>query len=180
MYARLPVFPSITKNGERADISFYERFDSGQKKEGPPVSKSVNVICALLLAALLLVVLPAAGCGEDSAGQVATGWVRTEIYCGRDIPSGGEVTEPEFAGFLDEVVTAEFPLGLTVFDAYGQMEDTSGAIVKQQTKVILLVYEDNEANGAKVQTVIDAYRGRFGNPQVMKVSAPTEPEFYSE
>lgn len=142
--------------------------------------KSVNTISVLLLAGLMLAVLPVAGCGDSGGGQAETGWVKTEIYCGRNIPSGGEVTEPEFAAFLDEVVTAEFPLGLTVFDAYGQMEDTSGTIVKQQTKVILLVYEDNEANGAKVQKVIDAYRDRFGNPQVMKISAPTEPEFLSE
>jgi hypothetical protein len=141
--------------------------------------KSVNTIGVLLLAGLMLAVLTVAGCGESGGGQDETGWVKTEIYCGREIPSGGEVSESEFAAFLDEVVTVEFPLGLTVFDAYGQMEDTSGTIVKQQTKVIVLVYEDNEANSAKVQTVIDAYRSRFGNPQVMKVSAPTEPEFYS-
>jgi len=142
--------------------------------------KSVFAICVLLLAGLMLVTLPLAGCGESGGEEAETGWVKTEIYCGREIPSGGEVSESEFAAFLDEVVTAEFPLGLTVFDAYGQMEDSSGSIVRQQTKVILLVYEDNEANAAKVQTVIDAYRSRFGNPQVMKISSPTEPEFYSE
>ena len=142
--------------------------------------KSVITICVLLLAGLTLVALPLAGCGESGSEEADAGWVKTEIYCGRDIPSGGEVSEAEFAAFLDEVVTAEFPLGLTVFDAYGQMEDSSGNIVKQQTKVILLVHEDDEANAAKVQTVIDAYRSRFGNPQVMKLSSPTAPEFYSE
>lgn len=142
--------------------------------------KSVITICVLLLAGLTLVALPLAGCGESGADEAETVWMKTEIYCGRDIPSGGEVSESEFAAFLDEVVTAEFPVGLTVFDAYGQMEDSSGAIVKQQTKVILLVHEDNDANEAKVQTVIDAYRSRFDNPQVMKISSPTEPEFFSE
>jgi len=142
--------------------------------------KPVFAICVLLLAGMMLVALPLVGCGESGGEDAETGWVKTEIYCGREIPSGGEVSESEFADFLDEVVTAEFPLGLTVFDAYGQMEDSSGSIVKQQTKVILLVHEDNEANATKIQTVIDAYRSRFGNPQVMKISSPTEPEFYSE
>jgi Protein of unknown function (DUF3574) len=142
--------------------------------------KSTNVIWVLLLAGLMLVILFVAGCGESNDGEAETGWIKTEIYCGREIPSGGEVSESDFAAFLNEVVTAEFPLGLTVFDAYGQMEDSRGSIVKQHTKVILLVHEENETNAAKVRTVIDAYRDRFGNPQVMKISSPTEPEFYSE
>ena len=142
--------------------------------------KSVATVCVLLLAGSMLVALPLAGCGESGSEEAETVWMKTEIYCGREIPAGGEVGESEFAAFLDEVVTAEFPLGLTVFDAYGQMEDSSKNIVKQQTKVILLVHEDNEANAAKVQRVMDAYRERFGNPQVMKLSSPTAPEFYSE
>lgn len=118
--------------------------------------------------------------GEGNSEETETKWLKTEIYCGRNIPSGGQVSDAQFADFLNEVVTAEFPIGLTVFDAYGQMEEKSGTIVEQQTKVIVLVHEKSEPDGAKVQRIIDEYRSRFGNPQVMQISTPSEPKFYSE
>ena len=49
--------------------------------------KSVFTICVLLLAGLMLVALPLAGCGESGGEEADAGWVKTEIYCGRDIPS---------------------------------------------------------------------------------------------
>lgn len=107
-----------------------------------------------------------------------SGWVQTMIYFGLDIPGGGVVSEEQFDNYLQDVVTKEFPKGLTAFDAYGQMQNKDGSIEKQTTKVVLLVHEDSSAGGMAVKRVIDQYRSSFGAPQVMRTASPIEANFY--
>lgn len=102
------------------------------------------------------------------------------MYFGRNIPAGGAVSEEQFARFLDEVITPEFPLGLTAFDAYGQMRHGDGVIEKQQTKAVLLVHEKTKANSDAVSRVISEYRARFGKPQGMHTTQPLEVEFFGD
>jgi hypothetical protein len=67
---------------------------------------------------------------------------------------------------------------MTVFDAYGQMQDDGGGIVKQSTKAVLLVHEKGKAADDSIARVIDAYRERFGSPQVMRTTIPIDVEFF--
>lgn len=137
------------------------------------------VSVSLLVCAVTLVLL--AGCGdtkEKSTNESKTTWVQTVIYFGRDIPGGGVVSDEQFATFLADVVTKEFPAGLTAYDAYGQMQKDDGSIEKQSTKVVLLVHEKTGANSAAVKKIIDAYRSSFGTPQVMRTTVTIDVEFF--
>lgn len=137
-----------------------------------------GALCAMILV-LLAGALLAAGCGPAGKAQKAPEWVKTEIYLGSSVPGGKTVTAEEYADFLNTVVTKEFPAGVTVFDAYGQMQRTDGSITKQDTRVVLLVHEDTAANTEAVKRVVDEYRKRFNNAQVMKTSSPTDVEFFN-
>ncbi len=121
-----------------------------------------------------------AGCAGTRKVKEGSRWVQTEVYFGRNIPAGGAVSEEQFARFLDEVITPEFPQGLTVFDAYGQMRHEDGMIEKQQTKAVLLVHEKTGANSDAVESIISEYRARFGKPQVMHTTQPLEVEFFGD
>jgi hypothetical protein len=136
------------------------------------------IIAVIVASVLALFSIAGYGWGESAPG--ATQWIKTEIYFGRSIPAGGQVSDSELSDFLEKVVTKEFPKGLTVLNAYGQMEKSSGTIVKQPTVVIVIVHERNQPSSAKIQRIINAYRNRFGNPQVMSISFPTEPQFYPD
>lgn len=139
-----------------------------------------GAIPALLVVFVLSAVI-IAGCGSDAkstTGQTEPVWVQTVIYFGRDIPGGKVVTDEEFVTFLEEVVTKEFPEGLTAYDAYGQMQKGDGGIEKQSTKVVLLVHEKTKANSEAVKRIIDSYRSRFGTPQVMRTTIPIDVEFF--
>lgn len=133
----------------------------------------------LVCLAISAFILPLAnGCGNEEEPTREGGWVKTELYLGRNIPGDGVVSEDDFQLFLEQVVSKEFPLGLTVFDAYGQMMETDGDIEKQDTKVIVLVHQDDEASAQAVERVITAYRERFGEPQVMHTTIPIDVEFF--
>ena len=112
------------------------------------------------------------------AGEAAQTWIKTELYFGLDIPGGGRVTQEQWADFLDSVLTKNFPQGLTVFRAYGQMQHENGEIEKQSTRVVSLVHPADPAVNVKIQDVIKAYREKFNKPQVMRLDANVQPDFY--
>jgi cytochrome c len=136
-----------------------------------------GIIMAAALAILLAVTM-LAGCGSESTTPTSDEWVQTEIYMGLDIPGDGVVSEVEFQRFLEEVVSVEFPLGMTVYDTYGQMMDGDGNIVHQSTKVVALVHKNDDASSISVAQVIEAYRERFGGPQVMHTTTRIDVEFF--
>lgn len=140
------------------------------------VSKPLRPV--LISAVLAILIACCSGCSGLTGPAGDPGWVASEIYMGRNIPGGGEVSEEQFSDFLATQVTPAFPAGLTVHDAYGQMQDSSQQIIKQKTKVLLLVHEDSAACSDAVKKVILAYRSRFGNPQVMLMKVGITPEFY--
>ncbi len=151
-----------------------------RSKGGKRHRRSGAVLFAVLLAALMLA--GAAGCGSETAGEAEEdqkpAWQQTVLYLGREMPGGGTVSDADFQGFLEQVVTKEFPQGMTVFDGYGQMQNDDGNIVKQSTKAVLLVHKRGDAVNASIGRVIDSYRERFGGPQVMHTTTPIDVEFF--
>jgi Protein of unknown function (DUF3574) len=145
--------------------------------------KAKTLVTLFVCLAVVVSLAVLAGCGsaksDDEGDEAEQPWVQTELYFGRGIPSGGEVTEEAFSQFLEEIVTKEFPAGLTVFDAYGQQQDKGAPITRQKTKVVLLVHQKTQSNAEAVERVIAAYRQRFGNPQVMHAQQAVEPEFFA-
>jgi hypothetical protein len=112
---------------------------------------------------------------------VGTGsWFSTEIYFGRHFSDRGEISERQFADFLSQHVTPSFPAGMTVYDAYGQMQHSSGEIVRQKTKVVVLVNRNSKADDEAIKKIIAAYRSEFENPQVMMLTRPVKPVFYAD
>jgi len=144
--------------------------------------RGATVVITLTACAITLVLLLclAPGCGgpaeDESEGKPE--FVQSQVYMGRNVPGGGVVSEEQFDAFIKDVVTAEFPEGITVFDTYGQMQKGDGTIEKQQTKMLLLVHEKSDENSGKVTKVIDAYRERFGTPQVMLNTVAVEARFF--
>ncbi len=148
----------------------------GWNRKGMPGGVLFRVLACLTITAFVLPLV--SGCGNEGGSTEESGWVQTELYLGTNIPGDGTVAEVDFQLFLEQVVSKEFPLGLTVYDAYGQMMEADGDIEKQDTKVIILVHQDDDANTQAVERVINAYRERFGEPQVMHSTTPIEVEFF--
>jgi hypothetical protein len=118
---------------------------------------------------------------KNKSEQPEVKWFSTEIYFGLHFAhKARQISEEKFSDFLSEVVTPLFPAGLTVYDAYGQMQHSSGAIVRQKTKVVLLVHQNSKADDAAINKIIAAYRSKFDNPQVMILTKPVTPVFFPD
>ena len=111
---------------------------------------------------------------EDRGGCRAPleAWTQVELYLGRNIGGGGVVGEPAFRRFLAEVVTPEFPDGLTVLDGQGQFRDSKGVIVREGAKVLLILVPDAAAAAGRFDKVIARYKKRFRQESVIRVETP--------
>lgn len=128
----------------------------------------------------LLGMLLCLGLGDGAAAAEERGgcrapldaWTQVELYLGRDIPGGGTVSEQAFRRYLAEVVTPEFPDGLTVLDGQGQFRNSGGRIVREGTKVLLILVPDARAVKGRFDKVIARYKTRFNQESVIRVESP--------
>jgi hypothetical protein len=99
--------------------------------------------------------------------------VSAELYFGRAIPGGGEVSEADWQRFVDEEITPRFPDGLTVQDASGQWKSLSdGALVHEASKRLFVLISGSPSDGTKLEAIRAAYRTRFRQEAVLLVETP--------
>ncbi len=127
--------------------------------------------CVALAAALLLAAptIPAAasshGCQE---GMEA--WEGYWLYFGRNRDGKEVISEYDWEDFLATTVSTVLPDGFTLFDARGQWKTDSGVIERERTKVINVVIPKGADGWNRVKQIGRAYRERFGQEFVLKVS----------
>ena len=105
---------------------------------------------------------------------------KTEIYFGEDEPGRKHVSLKAWRTFLSEVVTPRFPEGMTVLEAYGQMQHANGRIEKQPSRVVVLVHPPGKGADKRIHEVVQAYRDRFQNAQVMLLRTAALVEFFPD
>lgn len=103
--------------------------------------------------------------------------IQDELYFGRNRP-GGVVSEEQFQNFLRTVITPRFPDGLTVINANGQFRGSKGIIVREPTKIVVLIYPYSRKNTQAIQEIINKYKQQFQQESVLRVtSVPTQVRF---
>jgi hypothetical protein len=128
-----------------------------------------NAFLALTLACLLT------GCQSTPFHQQR--WVRSEIYFGLSKPDGSSISHLEWESFVNEVVTPRFPFGLSIVDAIGQWQNSSGRIERESSKVLVLLHPPSPRFEADIDEIRAAYRYRFDQEAVMKVTTPARVSF---
>jgi hypothetical protein len=99
-------------------------------------------------------------------------WSQVELYFGRDLGGDAVVSEEAFQHFLAEVVTPLFPDGLSVVEVAGQFRDGEGTIVREPTKLLILLVPDAAGVAPDVETIIAAYKERFDQQSVLHAEQP--------
>jgi len=119
----------------------------------------------------------AADAASRAAVPLAPNAVLDRLYFGRSIPGGGTVSEDDWRAFLRDQVTPRFPEGSTSWRAEGQWRDASGAIVREESYVLELVHDDSAARDRDVRDIVAAYRERFRQESVMRVTQRVRASF---
>jgi hypothetical protein len=101
-----------------------------------------------------------------------TGLVRDLVYFGRNRPDGGTVSDAEWLGFLDSVVTPRFPNGFTVVEGTGQWKGQSGAVERERSAIITLLHTGSATDRDAVAQVAGEYKRRFHQEAVLRERSP--------
>jgi hypothetical protein len=104
----------------------------------------------------------------------AASLIQKDLFFGRNITGGGQVSEVEFQDFVDRVITPLFPNGLTVFDADGQFLDSNNTIIEEPAKVVTFFVEDNLSSDQSIREVVAAYLQQFQQESVLQVTNKDE------
>lgn len=107
-------------------------------------------------------------------------YVETSLFFGTERPDGGPaVTDEQFMAFVDREVTPSFPDGLTVRQGRGQWRDASGAIEKERSYELILLYPVAAArtNDPKIEEIRSDYRKAFAQEAVARVDDRTRVDF---
>jgi hypothetical protein len=107
-------------------------------------------------------------CEETLHGQT---WARTELYFGLSRSGGPDITDDEFRDFLDREVTPRFPDGLTLLTGDGQFRGSSGFIVRERSKLLILFYPWNPGRNRAVERIRTLYKREFDQEAVLRVDS---------
>ncbi|MHC4570957.1 MAG: DUF3574 domain-containing protein [Planctomycetota bacterium] len=99
--------------------------------------------------------------------------VKTELFFGLSKPDGSIVSETEWQNFVDEYITPRFRKGLTIVHANGQWLAKTGDVIKEKTKIVILLHSDNEDANASIEYIQDKYKKLFQQKSVLRVTTDT-------
>jgi len=126
--------------------------------------------------AALAGLLVLAGCATTSfpplpacpAGQEAH---RTaQLFFGRNVAGAPSVSEADFRRFVDEVLTPKFPDGLTVLDGGGQWRGDENRMIREASKVVMIVLPKGRDVTGRLESARNAYKSRFHQESVLLVT----------
>ena len=113
---------------------------------------------AVLLLALIISTPAGAKCLLASQKPMT----EAQLFFGRDIPGGGEVSDEDWSKFAGEVIAADFPDGFTVSDGDGAWRDAkTGSAVHEKSKIVLIDGRATPEFVRKLHHVAESYRTRF-------------------
>ncbi len=116
-----------------------------------------------------------AGC---AVGRPAASLVRTELIFGLSKSHGTtmeQIAEGEWQKFVEDTLAAEFPDGFSIVDATGQYMMKSSRIVRERSKIVLIVHSAEPASARAIDRVIAAYKKRFDQEDVLRITIPLAP-----
>lgn len=145
------------------------------------VHKSLNglIIAGLLLVSPASVTTPVCAQSLEAVVKNPSEKILTkeELYFGLSKPAGGTVSEAEWQLFVNLVITPRFPSGLTVVAASGQYLNTSSQLTKENTKLVILIYENSPTKNQMIVQIIDIYKRLFAQESVLRVTSSVRVSF---
>ena len=93
------------------------------------------------------------------------------LYFGRNRANAETVSDEAWDAFLASEITPRFPAGLTVLDAAGQWRDSTGAIVREKSKLVVILTGVDDAGLPRTDQIVQAYKNMFAQEAVLRTVA---------
>lgn len=133
------------------------------------IAQTRRLVAAAAVASVAFAAAPAFGADVAACPSGTELFAEYRLLFGRSQGDVEVVSEEAWRTFLAEEVTPRFPDGLTVLDAAGQWREDSGTIVRERTKLLLVVAPPGEETIRRTDEIADAYKRAFGQSSVLRV-----------
>jgi len=133
--------------------------------------------CWILCIVLVIQILQGCSLGQKTVmpdEQSAVEFVETLLFfglCKNDLCVSKKdfVPEKEWTSFLDNYIVPKFTDGLTVVDSTGQWRNKSGKLIKEKSKIVILVYPSSKKAEESIETIRENYKTLFHQESVLKI-----------
>ncbi len=129
---------------------------------------------AIALVLLGLAVAALTACdewGEDrkACPEGTNRWTEYQLFFGLSRSDGGTISEEQWREFLADTVTPRFPDGLTVLSGNGQWRDSSGEVLREGSKLLIIYAPPGEDGRRAIDEISEEYERRFDQESVLRV-----------
>jgi formylmethanofuran dehydrogenase subunit E len=122
-----------------------------------------GIILALTLAGCASVQPPACPAGQERLKTA-------QLFFGQNIGGKPGVSDADFRKFVDSELTSRFPDGLTIVDGGGQWKGSENQLIREASKVVVIVLPAKGDGGARIEAARAAYKHRFQQESVLLVT----------
>ena len=128
-----------------------------------------RLFAAAGLAFLACAAVPVLGAETKPCPAGTEPFAEYRLFFGRSQGNIEVVSEEAWRAFLADEVTPRFPDGLPVLDASGQWREGSGEIVRERTKLLLVLAPPGADAMRRTDEIAEAYKQAFGQSSVLRV-----------
>ena len=133
-----------------------------------------RIFFAWIAAALFVALFAVIGCvplpAEPPCPEGTERYDEYRLFFGRNIGDAEGVSDDDWRTFLADTVTPRFPDGLSVFDAAGQWRNLQGEIVRERSKMVLILAVPDSNATRKLDEITDEYKRRFSQESVLRIT----------
>ncbi|MEM1048332.1 MAG: DUF3574 domain-containing protein [Pseudomonadota bacterium] len=124
---------------------------------------------AVILLSVGFVSVPPVSAHPPSCPEGLDSFTEYRLFFGRNDQDREVVSDAAWRDFLATEITPRFPDGLTVMDAAGQWRDGAGTLIRERSKMVLILAVPGSDGGERVDAIIAAYKDRFDQESVLRV-----------
>ena len=129
----------------------------------------IVVVALLGVAVLALSACDEWGEGKKACPEGSERWTESQLFFGLSQSDGGTISEEEWREFLADTVTPRFPDGLTVLSGNGQWRDSSGEVLREGSKLLIIYAPPGEDSRRAIDEISEEYERRFDQESVLRV-----------
>ena len=131
-------------------------------------SRTRRIRTAAMVAMLACAMAPALRAETPACPADTSLLAEYRLFFGRSQGTVEVVTDEAWQAFLAAEITPRFPDGLTVLDAAGQWRNSAGTIVRERSKLVIILAEPGASGMLRTEEIAHAYKRTFGQEAVLR------------